>query len=487
MSVSTVRYRRIACVGSFRAGDRLFFDTGIRRHEMNGPLAETLLEPAWEHLTQAHSVEELQQHFPGVGAEHIETVLETLVTLGLVEDSTTAFPASTDPAASYFQLMLTDRKGELREDRIKRVRHARIHILHQNLEAEATTLQTMLSDSQIGEKITVADWGTVTPEHPAFTQDLKICLLREAPVRLTEASINLLQRLTGTYLLASRCFLRNEAYIGPRAYTPLGEKLAAIAPWPESMDKGDQTHIVLSERLWLSRLSLEVFYALTESPKALPPSAVKRFSLATGDVEERLLIRESKLKAACGLLENCGEDERNAFLTLEEHIVAQADGGTLPRSSALSSHFPEPQDPTSMYEYVQLPEETDFDTRASELTLGTLASLLQLTAGVRSIEDEERIKRWCPSAGNLGSVDINILISGVEGVAPGAYRYASERHALQRIAYWNEVAEPFPEAGHEPYCYVLVTGVPARLVSKYAEFSYRLLFFDAGAAFAQLF
>jgi len=67
------------------------------------------------------------------------------------------------------------------------------------------------------------------------------------------------------------------------------------------------------------------------------------------------------------------------------------------------------------------------------LDCDTLALLLQLTAGWRSVE-ADRVNRWTASGGNIGSVVAHVAVRDVPGLEPGIYGYVGSAHELaQRL------------------------------------------------------
>jgi SagB-type dehydrogenase family enzyme len=96
-------------------------------------------------------------------------------------------------------------------------------------------------------------------------------------------------------------------------------------------------------------------------------------------------------------------------------------------------------------------------------------------------------RRTTPSAGALYPLEIHLVAARVEGLAPGAYRYRPEPHALQHSG-----LQVTPEAlqsaalgqdavGMAP-AVVVITAVPARSATKYGARADRYAAFEAGAA-----
>ncbi len=135
------------------------------------------------------------------------------------------------------------------------------------------------------------------------------------------------------------------------------------------------------------------------------------------------------------------------------------------------------------------------------LDVAALALILVRTAGLRPhpafgkpAGESPKIQRWSPTGGNLGSVQAYILTAGVAGLAVGAYHYQPMEHALATLRFPRQrrdvddliVRAAGGQLPAQPAGVIVLTGAHARVSSKYADFAYRVLFLDAGAASAQL-
>lgn len=129
------------------------------------------------------------------------------------------------------------------------------------------------------------------------------------------------------------------------------------------------------------------------------------------------------------------------------------------------------------------------------ITLTELATVLLTTAGIRdSRTANERVQRWAATAGNLGSVELFVIVRSVEGLSPGLYFYQPQEHslacferrsgALEVEEFMGSVTPADPK--HLPDVLVVFTGALHRVVRKYGAFGYRLINLDAGVALSQL-
>ena len=127
------------------------------------------------------------------------------------------------------------------------------------------------------------------------------------------------------------------------------------------------------------------------------------------------------------------------------------------------------------------------------LTLPRLASLLLLTAGIdrRDGHTKSKVRRWAPTGGNLGSVELYIAVRDVEGLPPAIYFYQAHEHLLARLThimgddeidrFIQHAAPSKPSTG----ALLLFAAAHHRVAQKYGAFAYRLTQLDAGVAQAQ--
>lgn len=128
--------------------------------------------------------------------------------------------------------------------------------------------------------------------------------------------------------------------------------------------------------------------------------------------------------------------------------------------------------------------------------LHRLAAVLLFTGGFRGAPSREApngARRWAPTGGNLGSVELYVAAHHVEGLEPGLYFYEAHEHTLARVrslasreAALAFIRQACPAAGASSPDAVLVTvGALHRVARKYSAFAYRVVQLDAGVALAQ--
>ncbi|MFI8456053.1 nitroreductase family protein [Kitasatospora sp. NPDC085464] len=123
------------------------------------------------------------------------------------------------------------------------------------------------------------------------------------------------------------------------------------------------------------------------------------------------------------------------------------------------------------------------DAGAQPLTVELLGTLLAAAFGLKQQPQDRRQKllRFAPTGGNLGSPTAYLLVRDVPGLVPGGYAYQAIGHRLARVAElppeYADMAEPV---------LLVVTGALVRVARKYRTFAYRVIHLDTGVALSHL-
>ncbi|MER5639331.1 hypothetical protein ABT095_20530 [Kitasatospora sp. NPDC002227] len=136
-------------------------------------------------------------------------------------------------------------------------------------------------------------------------------------------------------------------------------------------------------------------------------------------------------------------------------------------------------------ETVELPE-AELPAAAAEpgpLTLAALATLLKASVGLKEQPQGRRDKvlRYAPTGGNLGSPTAYLLVRDVPGLPAGAYAYQPIGHRLARTGELPAELREIPEAA-----VLVLTGALVRVARKYRTFAYRVIHLDTGVALSHL-
>ncbi len=124
--------------------------------------------------------------------------------------------------------------------------------------------------------------------------------------------------------------------------------------------------------------------------------------------------------------------------------------------------------------------------KSTPLSQSELGFLLWMTQGVRSELQPGVALRSVPSAGCRHAFETYLLVSNIEGLSPGIYRYLPLDHALVLESTPEYLAERLTQATlHQhfiataPVCFVW-TALPYRMEWRYDLAAHRVILLDAG-------
>lgn len=128
------------------------------------------------------------------------------------------------------------------------------------------------------------------------------------------------------------------------------------------------------------------------------------------------------------------------------------------------------------------------------LTLAQLGELLYRTVRFRATftgsDGQELADRPVPAGGSLHELDVYPLVSHVEGLEPGLYRYACDRHALELVAPAGPLTAPLVKEARtaammdtDPQAVLLVAARFGRVMWKYETVAYPLILKHVGVLY----
>lgn len=122
-----------------------------------------------------------------------------------------------------------------------------------------------------------------------------------------------------------------------------------------------------------------------------------------------------------------------------------------------------------------------------KLEAAALSQIIRYAAGNRHGGEpvNGKVQRWAPTGGNLGSVQVYLIVRNVPGLETGGYGFERGDDSLA-ILPWVSSYQSL--AGLDLGCAVSVvlTGALSRVASKYSAFAWRIIHLDAGVASAHL-
>jgi SagB-type dehydrogenase family enzyme len=123
------------------------------------------------------------------------------------------------------------------------------------------------------------------------------------------------------------------------------------------------------------------------------------------------------------------------------------------------------------------------------LNLEQVATLLKFSFGIKQ-QTRELMRRWAPSAGNLGSAEAYVAVRDVDGLQSGVYFYSPEDHALARLNHrgTNHLEAVFAAVQGDKLAsmFLIMVGAYRRVARKYHSFAYKLVYLDAGSMSSQV-
>jgi len=264
---------------------------------------------------------------------------------------------------------------------------------------------------------------------------------------------------------------------------------------------------------WTSMVALEVTYWLSQVGVTVTAKEFQRFDLQRWQARPLRCARipgcarcrpltpslgSSGLMDTAVVFEDYVSLQSRAFSSLEaqkQHsqmsIVLARQAKRLPNCKQLTLNREVPKLERDMLKVLR----SDRADSNQRLALKELGTILLTTAGIRDLSaGHGKVQRWASTAGNLGSVELFVLVRDVDGLPAGIYFYQSHDHALAWFQRRNGglPVEDFmrrvaPSNARElPGAMVLFTAAFHRVARKYGAFGYRLIQLDAGAALSQL-
>jgi SagB-type dehydrogenase family enzyme len=126
-----------------------------------------------------------------------------------------------------------------------------------------------------------------------------------------------------------------------------------------------------------------------------------------------------------------------------------------------------------------------------------LAKILLYSNGLKAGNNQRQnqVNRYAPTGGNLGSVDMYFINTGIKDLDRAVFFYDPLKHGLSQITekldddFLDETIEGKGEIETEfteHFGYIVLAGSYEKVAQKYKEFGYRIVNLDAGAAFTHI-
>lgn len=523
--------------------DALVIDGTAQLQVIQGKATGRLVPELIALMDGSRTIPELEAALPSVPAEYVNGAISLLVDCGLVESgiSNPAFTPIPNPEAVAFfrRFVATTHASANGRDAYEKLQASEVVILDTRVGLpQSEILKSLLQKSGVGSVIFLEPepLKSLRPQTGIYSPErlvIAVSLVGEEPALYTKLDDWCCEHQL-PWLRAVVDRNGDYADIGPlfnHAHTPCYGCFRAVHD--QSPDSADSTNWKLSPaaaHFWLSLITTEVIYLINRAGPLITGQDFQRYNLNGWDSQS---LRWSRVPGCSRCLPMkralSAEKESSAnrpdvkssiepallfietALLFEEYVGLQSRDFSVPMRAksvrlamALSRQMKRLPNSQSYALDGQIPrlERGALDLLQAEavnpnerLTLGQLASLLMMTAGVRrAASNGNTVKRWAATAGNLGSVELFVAARDVEGLPPGFYFYQAGDHSLASLQRHREalLIEEFMrrvalvEPDHLPRAMILFTGAYQRVARKYGPFAYRLINLDGGAALSQL-
>lgn len=514
--------------------DGLLIEGTDEQQVLRGPAVKNLLPRLIPLLDGTRSMDQVAACLPQLPSRAIHNATALLYTRGVLEDSAadpdTGVDSFEQETLAFFRRYVdatrVNRSGAEACHRLKDS-ETNVYAVGRHAEQLSHFLNRAILEAGIGSSRTICSYAdlrhaTDTPRSPA--KRLLVVLIEG------EEDANELAQLDGEcatlgipWVRAAIDPKRGIAEVGPyfeRGETACYRCFAANRRNEQAAESdyfADAVEIFLHARTCVDLLASEAIYILSRIGPMAARGMVTRYDLSTWNSRQLRIHRQ----AACPVC-------RGGAITPHPARDAAAVSMVLSYEDAVafpSRHLLDPKTHQMHYraanielanrgkrypsaERIPLPAagglpEADGDSLThlmmpgkptQRLTLPRLANLLRLTAGLDrdSTQTKNKTRRWAPTGGNLGSVELYVAAREIDGLQRAIYFYQPQEHLLARISSAMQASEM-----EELIRQVTPRSAPAdavlffaaahhRLAQKYGAFAYRLTQLDAGVAQVQV-
>ncbi|MGE7949098.1 SagB family peptide dehydrogenase [Lysinibacillus sp. NPDC093688] len=129
----------------------------------------------------------------------------------------------------------------------------------------------------------------------------------------------------------------------------------------------------------------------------------------------------------------------------------------------------------------------EFVNEEIDSSISKLVTCMKYTTGIKETTSYQ-VKRWCPTGGNLGSVNLYYANSKIKNLNKSIYYYQPMENELQQLnekLNHQDIINIFSQDDEDVIGYFILTGNIQKVATKYRQLSFRLANLDAGVAMAQ--
>jgi SagB-type dehydrogenase family enzyme len=504
--------------------DGVLVDGSEQQHVFKGPAAQTLLPRLISLMDGSRTLVQLEMAFPTNHPRQVQAAISMLFDYGLIEEGssedTAAAVSNRETLAFLRRYVSTTRANSSGQEAYGRLSASRVIIFHrEGAGKQAQALECILERTGIGSVVSLARelLSAGFPAADFLSQPLVVSLSFEQEdcewheelddwcAKNRHSWLRSVVDQSGGYVDLGPLFEREKAPCY-RCFREVHSRITA--PWKEPMEQRPSAN----PDFWTAMLAVEITYFLAGIGPLDTARDFQRYNLDSLHAQSLKCVRLPGCPHCRPLAETPNHCLVDTAVVFEDYVGlrsrpllsyrVQRDrslmSGTLARQAkslpnckhlALEREMPK-------LDRGALDMLRDGATDSGHrVALADLTMILLMTAGIRDLgTGKERVNRWAATAGNLGSVELFVMIREIEGLAPGLYFYDPREHSLAWLRRRRGAleAEDFvrrimrTDSCEMPAALVLLTGAFQRVAQKYGPFGYRLINFDAGAALSQL-
>lgn len=513
-------------------GDGLLIDGTDEQQVLRGPAIKNLLPQLIPLLDGTRSMDQLADSLPQLPSRAIHNAVALLYTRGVLEDS------AADPAAGtnsfeqetlaffrrYVDATRVNRSGAESYNRLRNAETA-VYAIGPHAEQFAHFLNRALLSAGVESSYTIDLLSDVHNFNDTSGKNRLLAVVVEG-VEDTGELAQLDEECGALGIPWVRAVIdsqRGIAEIGPyfeRGETACYRCFAATRHNEQNEAESDYfddaAEAYLHARACVDLLATEAIYILSRIGPMATRGMVTRYDLATWNSQQLRVHRQAACPVCRGraIAADAASNEPSVSM-----VLAYEDAVAFP-----SRHLLDPKTHQMHYraanmelanhgkrypsaEHIALPSSdalpvpdggllahlTTPGKPSQQLTLPHLANLLRLTAGMDrgSTQTKNKTRRWSPTGGNLGSVELYVAARNIDGLPCAIYFYQPQEHTLARISpvmqagEMEELFEQLMSSSSSADALLFFAAAHHRLAQKYGAFAYRLTQLDAGVAQVQ--
>jgi SagB-type dehydrogenase family enzyme len=520
------RFIREAVLIPYKNGFLVDGTTALQR--FRGTAAERILPQLLILMDGSRNLEQLESALPHIPPEHIRELISALSDTGLIEDGSCSSKIDIGgmlqiETRDFFSRFLSVTKANRSAGQVfDRLRASEVLILAKRQQLRhLELLASLLSDTGVHNVRVIGA--------ASFDAQLSLgCRSSDQPLAVALSlggeDRNWYRECDDYFRDYQSGWLRivvdaqnNCADIGPhfrRSRTPCYECFQRVQSFPKrATNDSIQVPSDATIAFWVSFIALEIVYSISRLGPLLTQRGFRRYDLKTWESKALCFPYISGCER-CSLEALTHKDKRfrhtlSPALVFEDYVGAPyrlpgelTNGQAVPNSNVAlineTKCLPTSQQVPLSEQLCELKGQAldrlsgSPQNLVTEFTADQLGTILRMTAGIRKcVGNEGFLRRWAATAGNLGSVELYVVVRSVDGIQPGLYFYQPRQHSLARLEFRHKSIDPvelikrFAPTDPLSDAIVIYTGAYHRLKRNYGPFGYRLMNMDAGVAIAQ--